>query len=705
MHRLTRTIALLTASAAMAWQPVAPIQAIAPTKIDPALAATIQAWSHSDMTANQWGLLAIRTPRAWETTRGGGVVVAVIDSGLDMSHPDMAGQTVSPGYVWQVGTENGKTVGHLRGALATPGLVQQVDQVGHGTHVAGIVAANQDGHGVTGVAPDARILPINVAAALGEASTFPQFANAFTAAMDTAVRDGARVVNVSLGGAELELPWQAHPRSETEQRAQSATRRICASIERARAVGVVTVVAAGNSAHDGNQRSDPGVCPAAVEVGAVGPSLQRAYFSNYNARVDLTAPGVGVLSSVPTRPDLPGASGVTSYEWLDGTSFAAPHVAGVAALVVAAHPTWNADQVVAALFDSVTDRGIAGSDPEFGRGVVDAATAVDPTANNPGALTPVDVFIPTRRLATNERGEFVFTFNPPVLHLFSGFTVTVVNRNTGEQRTYALPGDAVSTPAIPPSSWVHLTATTSEGRTFDAGWLPTAPVAPRGRFQAPLVAPARWVRHHRALWIRWTNGRYGVAADLVVVVACPLVRTTFSLPLENCSRLQAYNNPQYRTHALLHVPRSVRAYDLRVWVMQSADLTGIPLFDVVLAGVKGSVVVKGEQKIFAHAPAVVSPRLISLTVGVNPSFAKHTPIGTKAMVRYRSPSGRYLAGGHGFISGGYEDSLYEFNRSATITTKLESRRTLPPNTRVQIIVDTPRPVSRTMRLADIPLGE
>ena len=414
MHRLTRTIALLTASAAMAWQPVAPIQAIAPTKIDPALAATIQAWSHSDMTANQWGLLAIRTPRAWETTRGGGVVVAVIDSGLDMSHPDMAGQTVSPGYVWQVGTENGKTVGHLRGALATPGLVQQVDQVGHGTHVAGIVAANQDGHGVTGVAPDARILPINVAAALGEASTFPQFANAFTAAMDTAVRDGARVVNVSLGGAELELPWQAHPRSETEQRAQSATRRICASIERARAVGVVTVVAAGNSAHDGNQRSDPGVCPAAVEVGAVGPSLQRAYFSNYNARVDLTAPGVGVLSSVPTRPDLPGASGVTSYEWLDGTSFAAPHVAGVAALVVAAHPTWNADQVVAALFDSVTDRGIAGSDPEFGRGVVDAATAVDPTANNPGALTPVDVFIPTRRLATNERGEFVFTFNPPV---------------------------------------------------------------------------------------------------------------------------------------------------------------------------------------------------------------------------------------------------------------------------------------------------
>ena len=192
---------------------------------------------------------------------------------------------------------------------------------------------------------------------------------------------------------------------------------------------------------------------------------------------------------------------------------------------------------------------------------------------------------------------------------------------------------------------------------------------------------------------------------MTVVVACPSVRSTFSLPLENCSRLQAYDNPRYRTHALLYVPRAVRAYDLTVWVMQSANLTGIPLFDAVLAGAKGTAKVKGEQKIFAHAPLRISPRLMSLTVGVNPSFSSHTPIGTKAMVRFRSASGRYLGGGHAFISGGYEDSLYEFDRAATITTRLLDARPLPNSTRVQIIVESAHPVSRTVRLADIPLGQ
>ncbi len=153
------------------------------------------------------------------------------------------------------------------------------------------------------------------------------------------------------------------------------------------------------------------------------------------------------------------------------------------------------------------------------------------------------------------------------------------------------------------------------------------------------------------------------------------------------------------------MPRSVRGYDLTVWVMQSANLTGIPLFDVVLAGAKGSAEVKGEQKIFAHAPLRISPRLVSITVGVNPSFASHTPIGTKAMVRFRSASGRYLGGGHAFITGGYEDSLYEFDHAATITTRLLEPRLLPKNTRVQIIVESDHPVSRTVRLGDIPLGE
>ncbi|MCB0898539.1 MAG: S8 family serine peptidase [Actinobacteria bacterium] len=677
----------------------------APAKMDPRLAAEILAWSHSDMTANQWGLTAIRAPLAWQTSTGAGVTVAVIDTGLDMTHPDVAGQTVSPGYVWQLGTENGKVVGHLRPATAGGGLVPQIDTVGHGTHVAGVVAGNANGEGITGVAPNARLLPINLASALDESTTLSQFAKAFTAAMDTAVRDGARVINVSLGGAELELPWQAMPRSEDERRTLAASRRICAAIDRARAAGVVTVVSSGNSAEEGNPRSVPGLCPAAVEVGAVGPSLERGYFSTYNGRVDLTAPGVGVLSSTPARPATPSAPSMHGYEWQDGTSFASPHVSGVAALLFSGHPQWNADQVIEALFTSVTDRGIAGRDPEFGRGVLDAAAAVDPVANPAGTVTSVDAFIPRLRLAANDRGEFAFSFNPPSVHLFSGFTVTVVNRNTGTTRSYQLPGDAVSTPAIPPSSWVRLGATTTDGQAFDAGWLPTPPVAPRGKFQAPLVSAPRWVRQRHSLWIRWANGKYVDAADITVVVACPVVRDAFSAPLENCSRLKTFDNPRYRTHALVFVPPYVRGYDLRVWVMQSANLTGIPLFDAVLAGVKGTAKVKGQQRIFAHAPTPIRPGLISLTIGVNPSFAAKTPIGTKVMVRYRTARGRYLGGGHAFIAGGYEDSLYSFNRSATVTTQLKTRRALPGSTRVQIIVDSRHATSRTVRLADIPPGD
>jgi hypothetical protein len=183
------------------------------------------------------------------------------------------------------------------------------------------------------------------------------------------------------------------------------------------------------------------------------------------------------------------------------------------------------------------------------------------------------------------------------------------------------------------------------------------------------------------------------------------VRSAFSAPLENCSRLKVFDNPRYRTHAMVFVPPYVRGYDLKVWVMQSANLTGLPLFDAVLAGVKGSAEVKGEHKIFAHAPLRINPRLFSLTVGVNPSFSSKTPIGTKVMVRYRSPGGRYLGGGHSFITGGYEDSLYEFGRSATVTTRMLSTRPLPSDTRVQITVDTRRPVTRTIRLGDIPLGQ
>ncbi|MEB3221829.1 MAG: S8 family serine peptidase [Candidatus Sericytochromatia bacterium] len=287
--------------------------------------------------AATWGLTAIRAEAAWDVTAGDpGVVVAVIDTGVDLSHPDLAAN------LDRAGARN----------FVEPGQPPD-DDFGHGTHVAGIVAAVGDnGQGGCGVAWRGRVLPIRVLGVDGTGSTWNT-----VAALDYAVSRQAAVVNLSLGSPDYS-PLEAE------------------AVQRALQAGTVVVAAAGNEAGDGNYLEYPASYPGVVSVAAVGPDLRRAVFSNFNSWVTLAAPGVDVFSTVPTRlsPGVP-------YGYLSGTSMAAPMVAGAAALLLTQQPSWTPAQVVERLRRTareLTPSGdpVPGFDVFHGAGLLDVGRAL-----------------------------------------------------------------------------------------------------------------------------------------------------------------------------------------------------------------------------------------------------------------------------------------------------------------------------------------
>ncbi|MEM7339828.1 MAG: S8 family peptidase [Actinomycetota bacterium] len=260
--------------------------------------------------------------------RGAGVVVAVVDSGVDFSHPDLAGQSwvnddenctngvdddangfVDDCYGWDFNAED--NVPYASGHHA------------HGTHVAGIIAAiGGNGLGVTGLAPEVRIMDLAVTASGSMSSS------SVARAVRYAVDNGADVINLSLGSS---------PGTPA-----SAAQSMIDAVIYAEAAGVLVVSAAGNS---GVNIDSATVYPASVDssanltVGASGPSDVKASFSNYGQTVDLLAPGELILSTMPGG----------SYSFMSGTSQAAPMTSAAAALVLGAEPTLTPDEVIARL--------------------------------------------------------------------------------------------------------------------------------------------------------------------------------------------------------------------------------------------------------------------------------------------------------------------------------------------------------------------
>lgn len=285
----------------------------------------------------QWGLAKIGAPAAWERSVGTGIKVAVVDTGVDHAHPELQGRVIL-------------------GRDFVSDDDDPMDVQGHGTHVAGIIAAATDnGIGVAGVAPGAQILAVRV---LGDdgSGDYADVINGIVYAVD----NGAKVVNLSLGG------------DQTSNAMRDALRY-------ATARGVLVTCATGNESN--SQVSYPARYDDCLAVGATDSADQRASFSNYGEGIDVVAPGAQVLSTVMG----PG------YEAWDGTSMAAPFVAGAAAQLLA--QGLDASHARAAIETTAVDLADAGYDVTTGHGRLDVAAATQAAAE--GRVQAGDMEPPT----------------------------------------------------------------------------------------------------------------------------------------------------------------------------------------------------------------------------------------------------------------------------------------------------------------------
>lgn len=296
--------------------------------------------------ANQWALHNTRqtggtedadidTPEAWSVMTGtSNIMIAVIDSGIDYTHEDLNDGRVR--------TDIDKDyINNDNDAL---------DDNGHGTHVAGTVAARtNNGAGVAGIMWQAKLLPLKVCNSKGNCN-----ADHIAAAIRYAANQGARVINMSLGGSCSQTIADAVNYAYFDK-------------------GVVIVAAAGNN---GGSIGYPAQHAPVIAVGATDHNDSRAYFSSYGDELDVVAPGVTILSTVPQN----------GYDTFSGTSMAAPHVAGVVGLLLAQRPELKNSQVHQILRTSADDLGQSGFDRHYGFGRVNAYQALQTaTPSEPAA--------------------------------------------------------------------------------------------------------------------------------------------------------------------------------------------------------------------------------------------------------------------------------------------------------------------------------
>jgi serine protease len=354
----------------------------------------------------------LRLPSAWDKSTGSGVVVAVIDTGY-RPHADLSGQLLT-GYDFISTAAIGNDGNGRDGDASDPGDAIVAGECGsgqptrdqgsswHGTHVAGTVAARtNNGTGVAGVAYNAKVLPVRV---LGKCGGYTSdIADAITWSSGGSVSgvpanaNKARVLNLSLGGG-----------GACDATTQNA-------INGARSRGAVVVVAAGNDAVNVSNAS-PANCSGVVAVAATGRTGGRASYSNYGTLIDVAAPGgdgaYGVLSTLNSGTTAPASDSYAAYQ---GTSMATPHVAGVAALMLALNTNLTPDEIESKL--KSTARAFPATCSGCGTGIVDATAAVNAATTGGGT--------PGATLAESESNNTTGTADPV------SASNTTVNGNLG----------------------------------------------------------------------------------------------------------------------------------------------------------------------------------------------------------------------------------------------------------------------------------
>ncbi|MBN2003794.1 MAG: S8 family serine peptidase [Anaerolineae bacterium] len=290
-------------------------------------------WQPNDpYYSSQWAIEKTGALAAWKTSRGEGMLLAVLDSGVDFCHVDLMGK-VRDDIDWDFVNDDDDAQ----------------DDYGHGTHVSGIAAATPDnGEGVAGVGWDIEILPLKVLNGEGQGAI-----SDVIAAIYYAVDAGADVINMSFStSASSPIQCEKMP-------------ALVAALEYAYQHDVLVVVAAGNDGVDAAQIA-PANCPYVLTVAATTSSDGIASFSNYGSVVDVAGPGASIYSTFLGN----------TYRGKNGTSMAAPFVAAVATLVWSRNPNYTPEEVAAAILDTALDLGESGWDPAFGCGRVQAASAV-----------------------------------------------------------------------------------------------------------------------------------------------------------------------------------------------------------------------------------------------------------------------------------------------------------------------------------------
>lgn len=312
----------LTASAAVQFAEPVPARWLAGAGVDP-------------MQNLQWGLRAIRWFDA-DVPDASGIRVGVLDTGIDTKHPDLRHVDIEYHHV---------------------GLKAQ-DIVGHGTHVAGIIAATtNNGVGISGIA-NCKLAAWKIFPDEPISGDFYVDTERYLQALNAAVGAGVKVINLSIGGT-----------------ASSQTEAIL--FRRLERQGIIVVAAMGNEYEDGNPKEYPAAYRGVFAVGSVAENGRRSWFSNTGRHIDLLAPGSNILSTLPTTSS-PYRDETDFASW-SGTSMATPHVVAVAALVAARYPTKDAGQVKKRLLRTTTRLGAMKKrawTPAYGRGLLNVKKAL-----------------------------------------------------------------------------------------------------------------------------------------------------------------------------------------------------------------------------------------------------------------------------------------------------------------------------------------